>query len=346
MCASVEVRRIDVSRRANWHVDHRVWPGTSRGGALLAVAATSCLAPHYSVDEQLGASSSGGAAGSSSLGESGGTPAGGAAFSTGGALGAAGDQTSGGATTLAATGGAGPLKLRYCDSVTLGEGAASAAPDWSCVTSTRNNSQDTPGVILEGSFLAMSGNTVLDRLDYCSISFAACDDTLSTLQQFRFTSSQQGCGIIYWHEGDSEYSATMWHTITRAASLSIGTIPLVNSTVVRALASALQMPITADGAALIGIKDCSKNPAAGVMFAAQTSATAPAMGLHFSIQGNFSIPQSTPTGVSGLGGVANLTPGALTIYGYVGDGCIVAEARIVSEASRIAYVYLVPNGYR
>jgi hypothetical protein len=70
------------------------------------------------------------------------------------------------------------------------------------------------------------------------------------------------------------------------------------------------------------------------------------MGLHFSIQGDFSVPESSPTGSAGLGGLANLTAGATTIYGYIGDGCIVAEARIVSETSRIAYVYLVPNGYR
>ena len=302
------------------------------GCVVWLTTASACLAPRYSVDS--GRSTSGGStsAGSSSLGESGGESAGGA--------------SSGGSKSVDAGDAGNALNLRYCDSVAMASADASVSPDWSCVTPTENNATDTPGVVVSGTFLPTFSDTVFDSLEYCAIPFATCDDTQSPLPDFSFTSTQQGCAIIAWHEGNTAYSGTMWHTITRASSLPIGTVPLVNSTVVRALASVLLIPITADGAALIGIKDCAGNTASGVRFAAQSSPTAPVMGLHFSIQGDFSVPELTPTGASGLGGLANLTPGAATIYGTVGDGCIVAEARIVSEASRIAYVYLVPNGYR
>ena len=326
-------------------------------GCVVSLAtASACLAPRYSVEDRRSTSGGSTSAGSSSLGGSGGESAGGA---TSGDAAAAGEPASGGATSAASggtsSGGSTPvdagdagntLNLRYCDSVAVASTDASVSPDWSCVTPTENNATDTPGVVVSGTFLPTFSNTVFDSLEYCAIPFATCSDTESPLPDFSFTSTQQGCAIIAWHEGNTAYSGTMWHTITRASSLPIGTVPLVNSTVVQALASALLIPITADGAALIGIKDCSGNTASGVRFAAQSSPTAPVMGLHFSIQGDFSVPELTPTGASGLGGLANLTPGAATIYGTVGDGCIVAEARIVSEASRIAYVYLVPNGYQ
>lgn len=105
------------------------------------------------------------------------------------------------------------------------------------------------------------------------------------------------------------------------------------------------MTITADGVAVIGIKDCSGNMASGVWFAAKAEASSPIMGLHFSIQHSFPIPEAGPTGSAGLGGLVNLTPGEVNVYGYVDDGCIVAQARIISEASRVAYVFLVPNGF-
>ena len=235
--------------------------------------------------------------------------------------------------------------LHYCPTIPVLNADASPVPDWSCVTSNRNSSSDTSGVVVTGKFLPMSSNTVFGTFDYCQISLAACDDTHSPLPDFSFTSSQQGCAIINWSEGESAYSATLWHTITRATSLLIGTIPLVNPNVVRALSTALRLPLTAEGAALIGIKDCSGNTAPGVKFTAQANPGEPTIGLHFSIQGDFSIPETTPTGATGFGGLANLTPGALTIFGYVGD-CIVAEARIASETDRVAYVYLLPNGYR
>ncbi len=336
------------------------------GCVVLVTATTACLAPRYSVEDRRAASGGGASAGSSSLGGSGGSNAGGATLggatlggATLGGAGAAGEQASGGATPAASggasSGGSGgsadagdagnPLTLHYCNSLALASADASVSQDWSCVTSTKNNATDTPGVVVSGTFLPTFNNTVFDSLEYCPIFLATCDDTQSPLPDFSFTSTQQGCAVINWHEGSTAYSGTMWHTITHASSLLIGTVPLVNSTVVRALASALLIPITADGSALIGIKDCAGNTASGVRFAAQSSASAPVMGLHFSIQGDFSVPETTPTGNTGLGGLANLTPGALTIYGTIGDGCIVAEARIVSEASRIAYVYLVPNGY-
>lgn len=339
-----------VSRLVNLHNSARSRACLCALGSMLAAFASGCLAPHYSVDER--GAFDGNSAGSSALGASGGRAT---ADNAGGGGAGTVAASGGGAGTVAAssggnlpfgTGGAGLLNLHYCDPTPIVTPDASAAPDWSCVTSTRNNSTDTSGVVVTGRFLPMSGNTIFDTLAYCPISLAACDDTHSSLPDFSFTSSQQGCAIIDWHEGLTAYSATMWHTITRTTALFIGTIPLVNSTVVRTLASALQLPITADGAALIGIKDCSGNTASGVTFAAQSTAAGPAIGLHFSIQGDFSIPETTPTGISGFGGLANLNPGALTVYGYVGDGCIVAEARIASESSRVAYVYLVPNGYR
>jgi len=326
------------------------------GCVVLVTTASACLAPRYSVEDRRSASGGSALAGSSSLGGSGGSNTGGA---TVGDAGAAGEQASGGATYAASggasSGGSTPadagdagntLNLHYCVSAATAGSDASASQDWSCVTPTKNNSTDTPGVVVSGTFLPTFSNTVFDRLDYCPIFLATCDDTQSPLPDFSFTSTQQGCALINWHEGSTAYSGTMWHTITHASSLLIGTVPLVNSTVVRALASALLIPITADGSALIGIRDCSGNTASGVRFAAQSSVAAPVTGLHFSIQGDFSIPESSPTGSAGLGGLANLTAGATTIYGYIGDGCIVAEARIVSETSRIAYVYLVPNGYR
>ncbi len=325
------------------------------GCVVLVTTASACLARRYSVEDRRSVSGGSTSAGSSSIGGSGGSNAGGATVAD---AGAAGEQASGGATP-AASGGASsggtpadagdagnPLNLGYCDSVTMASADASVSQDWTCVTSTKNNATDTPGVVVSGKFLPTFGNTVFDSLDYCPIFLATCEDTRSPLPDFSFTSTQQGCAVINWHEGSTAYGGTMWHTITHASSLLIGTVPLVNSTVVRALASALLIPITADGSALIGIKDCSGNAASGVRFAARSSPTAPVMGLHFSIQGDFSVPEPTPTGSAGLGGLANLTPGATTIYGFIGDGCIVAEARIVSEASRIAYVYLVPNGYR
>jgi len=217
-------------------------------------------------------------------------------------------------------------------------------PDWSCVTPLQNTASDTPGVVVSGVFSALSSDTVFDKLDYCPVSFSICNNTNSALPDFEFTSTQEGCGIVYWHESGTARSATMWHTITRAPSLYIGTIPLLTQAVVPVFATILNQKITADGAALIGVKDCAGNTAPGVCFMAATDDQR-LMGLHFSIQNGSSIPTAAPTGAAGLGGLVNITPGIANIYAYVADGCIVAEARIVSEASRFAYVYLVPNGF-
>lgn len=288
---------------------------------------------------------SGGTAGRSATSSDAGAPGAGTNAASGGASSADTSATGGASAGGSATGGAGnSVSLRYCDTIAPPGADASDFPDWSCVTATKNNATDTPGVALSGTFLAVSSNTTFDSFEYCAISLTSCEDTNSPLPDFAFTSTQEGCAIINWHEGDAAYSATMWQTITHAPSLVIGTVPLVTPSEIQLLASALAVPITAPGAALIGIKDCSGNMAPGVRFAAQNS-TGQVMGLHFSIQEDFSVPVPDPTGSSGMGGLANLTPGAATVYGYVEDGCIVAEARIVSEASRIAYVYLVPNGY-
>ena len=311
-----------------------------------------CLAPKYSVDDRRSSAAGGGTESSNSSVASGGS-AGGETAASGGQSTAGGAPTTssssaatGGSTLNASAGctGGTPPNLRYCDSLTTSSADAALMPDWSCVTPLQNTASDTPGVVVSGVFSALSSDTVFDKLDYCPVSFSICNNTNSALPDFEFTSTQEGCGIVYWHESGTARSATMWHTITRAPSLYIGTIPLLTQAVVPVFATILNQKITADGAALIGVKDCAGNTAPGVCFMAATDDQR-LMGLHFSIQNGSSIPTAAPTGAAGLGGLVNITPGIANIYAYVADGCIVAEARIVSEASRFAYVYLVPNGF-
>lgn len=106
------------------------------------------------------------------------------------------------------------------------------------------------------------------------------------------------------------------------------------------------MPLAVDeGVVLIGIHDCSGDPVAEVRFAALPEVQRTVADSHFSIHPESPLPTVDPTGDNGVGGLGRQPPGVTTIDAYVGDGCFVAEARVLVENDRLAYVVLVPNGF-
>jgi len=234
----------------------------------------------------------------------------------------------------------GPINLRYCDPFPALAPASNPPPDWTCARETLAG-VPAPRVSITGTFYDPN----VDHLEYCSPALHSClavpFDPGS--MSFAFPSNQIGNGIVYWRRDGALYSATFWHSLTAAVELNVGSFWLFTRDEAKKYVPNLPLP-DGQGVAIIGLRDCSGLSAAGARFAA-ISAANQVMGNHFSLNKATMKPQMIPTDVVGTGGLINLDPGSATFYAYVADGCIVAEATVVVEADRVAYVFLVPNGF-
>jgi hypothetical protein len=184
----------------------------------------------------------------------------------------------------------------------------------------------------------------VSHLEYCSPALHNCLAVPYEpgVMGFSFSSNQIGNGIVYWRRDAALASATFWHSLTSAAQLNVGSLWLYTREEVKKYVPAIPLP-DGQGVAIIGLRDCSGQSAAGARFAAISAANLP-MGNHFAINKATLKPRMSPTDEVGTGGLINLDPGSATLYAYVADGCIVAEASVVVEADRVAYVHLVPSG--
>jgi hypothetical protein len=214
--------------------------------------------------------------------------------------------------------------------------ASNPPADWTCAAeslpATPSELVNVNGIVKEK----------IDRLRYCNPSLHLCEDVpfVADSKTFSFPSNQQGNGIMDWHKDDIPYSATFWHSLVTVKELNVGTVYLYG---LDEMKTHFPLP-EGKGVAIIGSRDCSGLSAAGVRFTAVAAANQPT-GTHFSLDESRS-PAFGPTTVVGTGGLIGLEPGDNIIYAYVDNGCIVASARATIESERVAYVHLVPSGFK
>ena len=229
------------------------------------------------------------------------------------------------------------LNLRWCSPMPDLPPASNPPPDWGCAGESLAGAP-APTVAVDGIV-----NDAIDGLEYCTPPLHNCVQVpyVPGSKTFSFPSNQEGNGIMYWHKDDTPYSATFWHSLVTVEQLDVGTLWLYGLDEVKK-----HFPLPeGKGMAIIGLRDCSGLSAAGARFTAFTAANQPT-GTHFSLDQSTLSPVLTPTDMVGTGGLIDLEPVDSIIYAYVADGCIVASARATIESERVAYVHLVPSGFK
>ncbi|GEM_PF-4966848 len=243
-------------------------------------------------------------------------------------------------TDSGGTGGAATPDLRYCD-VLPNDGL-----DWSC-------SAPGPGsgwgrsIELRGRFsnydelLSLMACRVPGETSTCRDVF----DTVTPTGAFAFVAAQEEHAVVSWRSGGTTGEATLWLGRSEVTGLDVGeTFLLLPQTVV---AIGALGGITVDpalGMVFAAIRDCRLELARGVRYAGRTSSTEGSSISGFSFAIHDVVPVDEPTSDAGFGGIVNLEPGFVTLLAYVEGGCIVAEASLLVEAGRVAYVSLVPSG--
>ena len=177
---------------------------------------------------------------------------------------------------------------------------------------------------------------------------STCRDVIAALTPtgaFAFTATQEEHAAVSWQSGTYTGEATLWLARSDMTGLDVGeTFLLLPQTVV---AIGAMGGITVDpalGMVFAAIRDCRLELARGVRFAGRTSSTEGSAISGYSFAIHDVVPVDEPTSDAGFGGIVNLDPGFVTLLAYVERGCIVAEASLLVEAGRVAYVSLVPTG--